>query len=56
MLLATLLQSRVIVTWLNTECCSPVTDVGDGGALEIILKHNHYRCLLACLNAKTWKT
>jgi len=43
MLLATIQQSRVTVICLHTECCLPATEVGDDGALEIILKHNHYK-------------
>lgn len=49
MLLATVLQSRAIVTCLYTECCLPATEVGDDGTLEIILKHNHYKHLLVSM-------
>lgn len=45
MLLSTVLQSRATVPCLHTECCLPATEVGDDGALEIILKHNHYKYL-----------
>lgn len=44
----------VTLTCLKTQCCLPATDVGDDGALEIILKDNHYGHLLICLNIKIW--
>jgi len=53
MLLATVLQSMATVTCLHIECCLPATEVGDDGALEIILKHNHYKHLF---QYKIWNT
>lgn len=53
MLLATVLQSRAIVKCLHKECCLPATEVGDDGALEIILKYNHYKYLF---QHKIWNT
>jgi hypothetical protein len=43
MLLATILHSRATVTCVNIECYLPTTDVGEDGALEIILQHKHYK-------------
>jgi hypothetical protein len=43
MLLATILHSQATVTIGNTECYLPITDVGEVGAFEIILKHSHYK-------------
>ena len=49
--LATILQSRTTVTCLYAEGCLPATEVGDDGALEIILKHNHHKYFV-CFNSK----
>jgi hypothetical protein len=45
MLLATVLHSRTTVTCVNTESYLPTTDVGEDGALEIILQQNYYKNL-----------
>jgi hypothetical protein len=53
MLLATILHSKATTARNGiTEYYLPTTDVGEDGALEIILKHSYYKYYFLCLDIK----